>query len=137
MIKVILVLGVVLISSFGFSQNKIGGNDPIKGIDIIIKKDPGSQPISNTENNPLIDQINKLESEYLNLKAKEAHNNFAKKDLSKLKTKDEVFKAYIAHLSAEIKNATIVNNNSTIELQSLRRRKAKQHIILPDPKVKN
>ncbi|MDN5565387.1 MAG: hypothetical protein L0G25_01195 [Psychrobacter sp.] len=24
-----------------------GGNDPIKGIDIIIKKDPGSQPIAN------------------------------------------------------------------------------------------
>ena len=95
MIKVILVLGVVLISSFGFSQNKIGGNDPIKGIDIIIKKDPGSQPISNTENNPLIDQINKLESEYLNLKAKEAHNNFAKKDLSKLKTQKTKFLKHI------------------------------------------
>lgn len=24
-----------------------GGNDPIKGIDIIIKEDPGSQPIAN------------------------------------------------------------------------------------------
>ena len=132
----ILVLGMILISTLGFSQNKMGGNDPIEGIDIIIKKNPGSKPIVNTENNPLIDQINKLEVAYLNLKAKEVQNNFAEKDLSKLKTKDEVFKAYIAHLSMKIKKANIVNNTSTTEQQSLRRRKAKQHIILPDPKVK-
>lgn len=33
----------------GFSLNKIGGDDPIPGIDIIIKKNPGSKPIISTQ----------------------------------------------------------------------------------------
>ncbi|TXD49299.1 hypothetical protein [Polaribacter sp. IC073] len=137
--KKTLLLILILVSTFVFSQNKQGGNDLISGIDIIIKKNPGSQPIVNKENNPLISQINKSEFEYLNLKAREVQNNFAKQDLSKLKTKEEVLKAYITYLSIEIKELQIkINaNNNSLEQQSLRRRKAKQHIILPDPKTKN
>jgi hypothetical protein len=36
-------------SLLGFTLNKIGGNDPIPGIDIIIKKNPGSKPIISTQ----------------------------------------------------------------------------------------
>ena len=96
--KATLLLTLILISTIGFSQNKIGGNDPIEGIDIIIRNNPASRPIPNPENDPLIDQINKLELEYLNLKAIEIQNSFANQDLSKLKTKEEVFKAYIKYL---------------------------------------
>ncbi|AUC84253.1 hypothetical protein CW731_02585 [Polaribacter sp. ALD11] len=263
--KKTLLLVLTLVSTFAFSQNKQGGSDPISGIDIIIKKNPGSQPIVNKENNPLISQINKLETEYLNLelsevqksfetefyrieghlgknfkseneiytayvqllnvrktpgvyveettkrpttankkrtsirdahdrafvntenevrkkndsflavvktitnrknsrepiknlkqhrlidqvnksefeylnlKAREIQNNFSKQDLSKLKTEEEVFKGYISYLSIKIKELHIKINwkNNSVEQQSLRRRKAKQHIILPDPKTKN
>jgi len=100
--KATLLLALILISAIGFSQNKIGGNDPIEGIDIIIKKNPGSKPIINTENNPLIDEVNKLELEYLNLKAKEVQYGFGNQDFTKLKTKDEVFKEYIAYLQNKI-----------------------------------
>ena len=97
--KATLLLTLILISTIGFSQNKIGGNPPIEGIDIIIRKNPASKPLPNPGNAPLIDQINKLEFEYLNLKAIEIQNNFAKQDLSKLKTKEDVYKAYINYLS--------------------------------------
>jgi hypothetical protein len=100
--KVTLLFALLFISTIGFSQNKIGGNDPIAGIDIILKKDPSSKPIINTENNPLIDEVNKLELEYLNLKAKEVQYGFGNQDLSKLKTKDEVFKEYITYLKKKI-----------------------------------
>ena len=63
--NVTLLLALLLISTIGFSQNKIGGDDPIEGIDIIIKDIPRSKPIVNTEKNPLIDRINKLEEIYL------------------------------------------------------------------------
>ena len=104
--KTTLLLASILISTIGFSQNKQGGNDPIPGIDIIIKRDPGSQPIKNTENNSLIDEVNKLELEYLNLKAKEVQYGFGNQDLTKLKTKDEVFKEYIAYLKKKIAEET-------------------------------
>ena len=107
-----LLLALILISTTGFSQNKIGGNDPIGGIDIIIKKNPGSQPIINTGNNPLIDEINKLELEYLNLKAKEVQYNFGAQDLSKLKTRDEVFKEYISYLKKVLKSEKIRSSDS-------------------------
>jgi hypothetical protein len=38
----------------------------------------------------------------LNLKAKEAQYGFGNQDLTKLKTKDEVFKEYIAYLKKKI-----------------------------------
>ncbi|MCH3884903.1 hypothetical protein [Tenacibaculum aquimarinum] len=38
--KGILLLVLLFITTLGFSQNKIGGDDPIPGIDIIIKKTP-------------------------------------------------------------------------------------------------
>ncbi|MCH3884902.1 hypothetical protein [Tenacibaculum aquimarinum] len=50
--------------------------------------------------------MNKLEFEYLNLKANEIQNSFAKQDLSKLKTKEEVYKAYIAYLKKKITKET-------------------------------
>lgn len=56
-----LLLVLLFISTLGFSQNKQGGNDPMPGIDIIIKRDPGSQSIQNPNKDALIDQINKLE----------------------------------------------------------------------------
>ncbi|AUC85413.1 hypothetical protein CW731_08980 [Polaribacter sp. ALD11] len=102
--KIILLLAPILISTLGFSQNKIGGNDPITGIDIIIKEDPGSQRTVNAENNPLITEINKLEFEYLNMKAREIQYGFANQDVSKLKTKNEVLKAYIAYIQKAIKS---------------------------------
>ena len=100
--KATLLLALLLISTIGFSQNKIGGNDPISGIDIIIKENPASRPIINTGNDPLIDEMNRLEYDYLNLKAKEVQNGFANQDLTKLKTKDETFKEYIAYLKKKI-----------------------------------
>ncbi len=100
--KGILLLVLLFITTLGFSQNKIGGNDPIPGIDIIIKKNPGSKPLPNPGNDPLIDQMNKLEFEYLNLKASQVQNEFANKDLTKLKTKEEIYKAYIAYLKKKI-----------------------------------
>jgi hypothetical protein len=80
---------LLFMSTLGFSQNKIRGNVPtseneIKLIDgdfmlaniqlklkTINKRENSSDSIKNTKNNPLIDQINKLELKYLNLKAKE------------------------------------------------------------------
>ena len=100
--KATLLLVLLFITTLGFSQNKIGGDDPIPGIDIIIKKDPGSQPLPNPGNDPLIEQMNKLEFEYLNLKASQIQNEFANKDLTKLKTKEEIYKAYIAYLKKKI-----------------------------------
>lgn len=72
------------------------------GINRIVNKNRGSQEIINAERNPYIDQINKLEFEYLNLKTNEIQNSFTQQDLSKLKTKDEVFEAYIAYLKKKI-----------------------------------
>lgn len=43
-----------------------------------------------------------LELEYLNLKTNQIQNSFAKQDLSKQKTKEEVYKAYIAYLKKKI-----------------------------------
>lgn len=63
--KSTLLLVLFFISTLGFSQNKQGGDDPIPGIDIIIKKDLSSQLLPNPGNDPLIDQMNKLEFEYL------------------------------------------------------------------------
>ena len=100
--KATLLLVLLFITTLGFSQNKIGGNDPIDGIDIIIKEDPGSRPLPNPGNDPLIEQMNKLEFEYLNLKASQVQNEFANKDLTKLKTKEEIYKAYIAYLKKKI-----------------------------------
>jgi len=100
--NVTLLLALLLISTIAFSQNKIGGDDPIPGIDIIIKKNPGSKPLPNPEKDPLIDQMNILEFEYLNLKANQVQNEFANNDLTKLKTKEEIYKAYIAYLKKKI-----------------------------------
>ncbi|MDV7188617.1 hypothetical protein R3X25_15145 [Lutibacter sp. TH_r2] len=102
--KATLLLTLLLISNIGISQNKQGGSDPISGIDIIIKKDPASKPIINTDNNPWIDKVNKLELEYLNLKAREIQQNFSKQDLSSLKTKDDVLKVYANFLQRAIKH---------------------------------
>ena len=58
------ILKLCLISLFFvplFSYG-IGGNDPISGIDIIIKKNPGSKPITNFSlGNGAIKQANTLE----------------------------------------------------------------------------
>tara|TARA_B110000305_G_scaffold51973_1_gene56819 strand:+ start:334 stop:606 length:273 start_codon:yes stop_codon:yes gene_type:complete len=80
---------LLFMSTLGFSQKKMGGNVPtseneIKLIDsnfmlaniqlklkTINNRENSSDSIKNTKNNPLIDQINKLELKYLNLKAKE------------------------------------------------------------------
>jgi hypothetical protein len=120
--KGILLLVLLFITTLGFSQNKIGGNDPIPGIDIIIKKNPGSQPLPNPGNDLLIDQMNKLEFEYLNLKAKEVQYGFGNQDLSKLKTKDEVFKEYIAYLKKKIseEKSKVVKANTYGETRSNR-----------------
>ena len=113
-----LLLVLLFISTLGFSQNKIGGNTPVEGIDIILKEALGSLPLPNPGNDPLIDQMNKLEFEYLNLKANEIQNSFAKQDLSKLKTKEDVFKAYIKYLSKVNKH----NGNAEI-MEILERQK--------------
>lgn len=46
--------------------------------------------------------MNILEFEYLNLKANQVQNEFANNDLTKLKTKEEIYKAYIAYLKKKI-----------------------------------
>lgn len=93
--KILFLFAFTLFSTTAFSQ--IDGSDPNSGIDII-KVNPASKPIINTDNNPLIDEINRLTLEYLNLKAKEIQHEFFSQDLSKLKTKDDVFEGYIAYL---------------------------------------
>lgn len=132
-----LLVALILIATIGFSQNKIGGNDPIGGIDIIILKDPSSQPIVNKENNPLIEEVNKLELEYLNLKAKEVHYGFANQDLSKVKTKDDVFKEYIAYLQKVLKSEKIrlsnLKTDNNIDASFTRRMKSVKEI--PKEKV--
>lgn len=118
--KETLLVVLLFISTLGFSQTDA---DPIPGIDTILKRDgqdnnsqkkqgdPNAHKyhfdtdlyqIMNPENDPLIDQINKLEFEYLSLKAKQVHYGFANQDLMELKTKEEVFKAYVAYLENKI-----------------------------------
>lgn len=118
--KAILLLVLLFISTIGFSQINV---DSIPGIDTILKRDVQDnnsqkklsdlnarefdlgadyQQIKNTENNPLIDEINTIELEYLNLIAKQVQYGFADQNLSELKTKDEVFKAYVAYLKEKI-----------------------------------
>lgn len=66
--KNLLLLSSLFIFSIAYAQdyqNKQGGNDPIEGIDIIIKKKYASWPIKNPNNNPQIHQINELEEQYL------------------------------------------------------------------------
>jgi type III secretory pathway component EscR len=103
--NVTLLLTLFLISAFGFTQTKQSIDDPNSGIDIIVKRNLANQPIKNPKNNPLIDQINKLESEYLNLKAKEVQQKFSKQDFSNLKTRDEVLKVYIKYLEKNIERS--------------------------------
>lgn len=92
-----LLLALLIVSSLGFSQDKSNIDDAF------LRRFPSiSQPLINLENITLIDKTNTLEREYLNLKAKEVQSEFANQDLSKLKTKDEVFKAYIAYLKKKI-----------------------------------
>ena len=112
--KETLLIILFLITTLGFSQNKINDHHPTKGIDIIIKKESGSQPIINTENDPLIDKINKLESQYLNLKTKEIQQGFLKKcDINDYnfyrieghqgvinKKKNDVFTEYLKYVNA-------------------------------------
>ena len=97
--KILFLFAFTLVSTTAFSQ--IDGSDPNSGIDII-KVNPASKPIINTDNNPLIDEINRLTLEYLNLKAKEIQHEFVSQDLSKLKTKDDVFEGYIAYLKRKM-----------------------------------
>ncbi|MCI2229803.1 hypothetical protein MC378_11550 [Polaribacter sp. MSW13] len=131
--KATLLLTLILIATIGFSQNKIGGNDSIKGIDIIIRKNPASRPLPNPGNDPLIDQINKLELEYLNLKAIEIQNSFAKQDLSKLKTQEEVFKAYVKYLSKLKKQKGI---EGVIEILEKKKERVRQGIPVKEKKNK-
>lgn len=92
-----LLLALLIVSSLGFSQDKSNIDDAF-----LRRFSSISQPLINLENITLIDKTNTLEREYLNLKAKEVQSEFANQDLSKLKTKDEVFKAYIAYLKKKI-----------------------------------
>ncbi|MCH3885094.1 hypothetical protein [Tenacibaculum aquimarinum] len=62
------------------------------------KNGRNGKPLANPNKNPLIDQINEMESTYSKLKVKEVQNSFAKQNLSNLETKDDVLKAYIQHM---------------------------------------
>lgn len=84
--------------------------------------------------NPLIDEINKLENEYLNLKAKKVHAEFTNKDLTKLKTQDEVFQQYIAHLKKKIAEEA---QNATNANASQRSKPLNQLMIKKEEKTKN
>lgn len=106
--KATVLLALLFISTFGFSQNKISEYDAVSGFNLIVKQDLGSQPIINVDNDPLIDEINKIKTEYLNLKIREIHNGFAKEDLSSLKTKDQVLKAYSAYFKKVMKSDEIL-----------------------------
>lgn len=134
--KSFLLLVLLFISTLGFSQIKV---DSITGVDLILKRDvqdnnsqmkqgdlntnkydldTALHQIKNAENNPLIDEINKLELEYLNLIAKQVQYGFADQNLSELKTKDEVFKAYVAYLKEKIsvekpKTQKVIGNGYT------------------------
>ncbi|MCL5246688.1 hypothetical protein M4I21_12760 [Cellulophaga sp. 20_2_10] len=96
--KATLLLALLFITNFGFSQNK----DKIGQELLDVPMGEMTRNIKNPEKNPLIDQISELEFEYLDLKANEIQNSFAKQDLSKMKTKEEVYKAYIAYLKKKI-----------------------------------
>lgn len=97
------LLTILFICTVGFSQNKIGGDNPKIGQQLLdVPMGDMNRSIKNPEKNPLIDQISELEFEYLNLKAKEVQYEFINQDLTKLKTKDEVFKEYINYLKKKI-----------------------------------
>lgn len=99
--KIIFLFALTLFSTTAFSQ--LDGSGPNSAINII-KVDPASKPITNTNNNPLIDEINRLTLEYLNLKAEEVQYGFTTQDLSKLETKDDVFREYIIYLKKKIES---------------------------------
>lgn len=99
--KIIFLFAFTLFSTTAFSQ--LDGSGPNSAIDII-KVDPGSKPIINTNNNPLIDEINRLTLEYLNLKAEEVQYGFTTQDSSKLETKDDVFREYIIYLKKKMES---------------------------------
>jgi hypothetical protein len=104
--KISFLLVLLIISTLVYSQNKKEGNDAIDGVKIITSKDRGSRGIKNTDNNPLINKINKLETAYLNIKATELQQNFSAQDLSKLKTKDEVYQSYINYLQEKVEKSS-------------------------------
>ena len=99
--KIIFLFALTLFSTTAFSQ--LDGSGINSAIDII-KVDPGSKPIINTNNNPLIDEINRLTLEYLNLKAEEVQYGFTTQDSSKLETKDDVFREYIIYLKNKMES---------------------------------
>ncbi len=99
--KIIFLFAFTLFSTTAFSQ--LDGSGPNSAINII-KVDPGSKPITNTNNNPLIDEINRLTLEYLNLKAEEVQYGFTTQDSSKLETKDDVFREYIIYLKKKVES---------------------------------
>jgi hypothetical protein len=96
--KTTLLLALILISTIGFSQKN---DDDYRGRMTVFLA-PLKFEYPNPENNPLIDKMSKLESEYMILKVKQVKNKFANKDLTKLKTKDELLKEYIAYLKKKI-----------------------------------
>ena len=108
-----LLLVLLFLSTLGFSQNKAIADAQMaldsNSIDTIVK-DRENKPIPNPGNDPLIDQINKLEIEYLKLKASYRHRGMlptgeTASSLSRPDTtsKNEVFKAYIKYLKKKIK----------------------------------
>ena len=122
--KEAFLLVFILISTLVFSQKK----ENIDGIEIVKHKNTTTlkgvgdrfnghsfiSTIRNNKNNPLINQIDKLELEYLNLKAKQIRNSF-KNEFYRIeghqgktsKSKDDVFEAYINYLAIEIKELHI------------------------------
>ncbi|TYC07974.1 hypothetical protein ES677_14695 [Bizionia gelidisalsuginis] len=133
--KATLLLTLLLISTFGFSQNKgIAESQMVldsNSIDTIVK-DQDNKPIPIPEKGTLIDQMNKLELEYMNLKANEVQNSFAKQDLSKLKTKEEVFQMYIAYLEKSIQS----DSNETPKTKT-KDHDLLKHFRVPRAKIKN
>jgi hypothetical protein len=120
--KATLLLALILISTIGFSQNKQGGNDPISGIDIIVKclcPEPpdcmceNSKPqIPNPTNDPLIVEINALEYKYRGLRAKQIRVEF-NSTLKENINKESVLKKYASFLQKGINIHSSSNNIST------------------------
>lgn len=142
---VALVLSTTLLTAPAFA---IGGDDPISGIDIIVKEDPGSRPIKEfSMNGREIKQLNALKGK--------ARPTFVIKTIAKrIKAGDAFVKSgvnalgkkwcgpckMVDQLSIKFKDdkagykVNLSIDFGEVKASEMRRRKAKKLTILPDPK---
>ena len=99
--KLSLVLAL-MVTAVGFTQDKQDAQSKFESNTVYLKKiahrTSSIEPISNSENNPLIAKINVLENDFKDMKAMQIQDSFLSQDVSIYATKDDVYNGYIKHL---------------------------------------